>query len=199
MIFPKDLIRIVLDFTRRDRCRVFDFEYNLTLWTIENGFTMQEFISRVNTLDLPSSSQEKFLSQWNIMKNEVNVGDVIDVERYRGCGLFFFDGDRFHHSVGEYGYFLPAEAFPFLDNCTNMSFFTGIGSEWVLIPPNVEWRLAKDNPANMSRILKLIDITSSSSAHNKIGISDGSVCDDDMVVEILIQGQVVRCHLAEFY
>jgi hypothetical protein len=66
-------------------------------------------------------------------------GDLIDLDGYRGTGLYYYDGssESFIKTSGEYGYFLPCEAFSFVLE-HGLEYYQDCGAEFVLLPLKCE-------------------------------------------------------------
>jgi hypothetical protein len=64
-------------------------------------------------------------------------GDVADTSCYRGTGSWYYDGHVFIKTSGEYGYFLPKEAWPMIVR-HGSEFFDRCGCDYVLLPPGAE-------------------------------------------------------------
>lgn len=71
------------------------------------------------------------------LKEILREGDIIDTKGYRGLGLWFFDGVNLIKSSGEYGYFLPDEAWSQVEQ-HGLQYFERTGAECVLIPDKKE-------------------------------------------------------------
>jgi len=69
--------------------------------------------------------------------DKLKEGDLVDTSGYRGQGLWYFDGTRFHKSIGEYGYFLRSIAFTKVQQY-GLPFFEHCGAAFVLIPSSAD-------------------------------------------------------------
>ena len=70
---------------------------------------------------------------------DIKEGDMIDCSHYRGIGLYYFDGNKPIKTKGEYGYFLPVEAWRMVERYGIRFFnYNSVGAEYVLIPNNLK-------------------------------------------------------------
>ena len=82
--------------------------YNITLPEADEG-------------DYESCTPEEFIAKFGLdAKNQkiirnLQEGNCIDTEDYRGTGVWYFDGYQLHKSLGEYGYTLPSEAYKMVE------------------------------------------------------------------------------------
>ena len=68
---------------------------------------------------------------------ELKEGDLLDIEGYRGQGLYYYDGSQLIKTLGTYGYFLPSEAWKFVE-LNGVEFYEGCGAEYVLFPKDAK-------------------------------------------------------------
>ncbi len=69
---------------------------------------------------------------------QIKEGDFLDVQGYRGTGLYYYNGKDFIKTEGEYGYFLPSDAWKMVQ-LHGLEFFKGrCGAEYILLPKGVK-------------------------------------------------------------
>lgn len=62
------------------------------------------------------------------------TGDIIDTDGFRGIGLWYCDGTSLIKTQGEYGYFLPSQAYKKVEEHGLEYFAMQTGAEFVLLP-----------------------------------------------------------------
>lgn len=68
---------------------------------------------------------------------KIQEGDLINTDQYRGFGVYYFDGSKLWPSLGEYGYFMPTQAWKFVEK-HGPKYFEYCGCELFLIPRGSE-------------------------------------------------------------
>jgi len=117
--------------------------------------------------------------------DEFEEGDTIDCHGYRGTGLYYYDGVSLIKSEGEYGYFLPTEAFKMVKK-KGLKTFELTGAEFVRIPENLS-------------ILQILNDTPNS-INNDGNYALSIYCYDDSDKEIVIvDGIEYISNLIEYY
>src|SRR5205085_4069254 len=103
---------------------------------------------------------------------DIKKGDAIDTADYRGVGIWYFDGNKFVKTGGEYGYFLPAEAWKMVEKY-GLDFFEDIPVEFVTIPANATLEVDGERviPKNIGIYIRPDDL------------------DDDQIKELEINGK----------
>ena len=102
---------------------------------IENGK-----IARVHRVSIDTEEEKIRLKHLpKDVRDKLRKGDIVDTEGYRGIGLYYYDGTRLIKTKGEYGYFLPKEAFKMVEK-HGIDFFgkSYSGAEYVIIPDEYE-------------------------------------------------------------
>ncbi len=91
--------------------------------------TINEFIHVSQVIDSKSL----------LILNSLLEGNLIDTERYRGTGVWYYDGHQLYKAEGEYGYILPFSAYKMIHN-HGLEYFGNYmtSCEIVSIPQNLE-------------------------------------------------------------
>ena len=109
---------------------------------------MEENKSQIFDIDVSEDLKEEIIEMETVNRNDrvfnilmemvpdIKEGDMIDIDGYRGQGIWYFDGKKFISSMGEYGYFLPPEAWKMAQKY-GLEFFSDThGVEFILLPRN---------------------------------------------------------------
>jgi len=107
-------------------------EYSTVFWVRlnESEDESEDDLEELEIITSEDPVYDKILS----LAPKIRKGDLIDTEGYRGTGLWYFDGDSFIKTKGEYGYFLPEEAWGMVDRYGLDFFSEDQGAEWILLP-----------------------------------------------------------------
>ena len=94
------------------------------------------------------------------VRKHLRKGDIIDTEGYRGIGLHYYDGTKLIATIGEYGYFLPEEAFKMVEK-HGIDFFgeSYCGAEYIMIPDEYEVYNKTEKITHASRAMSLGNVT----------------------------------------
>jgi len=108
------------------KCRVYRVTVTAEYWESQTRLDLRPFIQ------LHGIENKEQLQQ---LKTELKEGDLVDTAGYRGQGLWYYNGDVLIATTGEYGYFLPPEAWKKVEEY-GLQYFEDTGAEFVLIPTN---------------------------------------------------------------
>lgn len=82
--------------------------------------------------------------------DKIKEGDLLDFDGYRGIGLYYYNGEEFIKTLGEYGYFLPSDAWKMV-HLHGLRFFISGGAEMILLPKDVKVETEDDRHLSLNQ------------------------------------------------
>ena len=83
--------------------------------------------------DYTSDDITKIIGEIRETLRDIKGGDMVDIQGYRGEGLYYYDGNNLLKTYGEYGYIIPSEAWKFVDKY-GLRYYDNYGPEYITIP-----------------------------------------------------------------